>query len=124
MEKKLTKKDYFAMLKEIVIDAGNIVMEDELVAFIDHEVELLNKKSASKSKKDLANATENDRLGAIALDLITNSANGLTITEMMKSNDELGALSNQKVSAVVRKLVDNGTVERAAEKGKAIFRLR
>ena len=112
------------MLKEIVIDAGNIVMEDELVAFIDHEVELLNKKSASKSKKDLANATENDRLGAIALDLITNSANGLTITEMMKSNDELGALSNQKVSAVVRKLVDNGTVERATEKGKAIFRLR
>ena len=37
--KKLTKRDYFAQLKEIVKDNA------ELVAFIDHELELLNKKA-------------------------------------------------------------------------------
>lgn len=122
MEKKLTKKDYFAMLKEIVIDAGNIVMEDELVAFIDHEVELLNKKSASKSKADLAKATENDRLGSIVLDVLNGKS--LTITDMMKSNDELGALSNQKVSAIAKKLVENGLVVKSTDKGKSYFSLK
>ena len=38
--KKLTKKDYFKELKEIVTEIGRT----DLVDFIDHEVELLSKK--------------------------------------------------------------------------------
>lgn len=121
MEKKLTKKDYFAMVKEIVLGSG-VAEDSELIAFIDHEVELLNKKSASKSKADLAKATENDRLGSIVLDVLNGKS--LTITDMMKSNDELGALSNQKVSAVAKKLVENGLVVKSTDKGKSYFSLK
>ena len=42
--KKLTKRDYFAQLKEIVKDNA------ELVAFIDHEVELLTRKNSGNSQ--------------------------------------------------------------------------
>ena len=38
--KKLTKKEYFGVIRNLVID------NEELVAFIDHEIELLNKKSS------------------------------------------------------------------------------
>ena len=41
---KVTKRDRFAQLRAIVID------NEELVAFIDHEVELLNKKNSSKGE--------------------------------------------------------------------------
>ena len=42
--KKLTKKDYFIQLREIVKDNA------ELVAFIDHEVELLTRKNSGNSQ--------------------------------------------------------------------------
>ena len=41
-EKKLIKKDYFYMLREIVVS----MERQDLVDFIDHEIELLNKKSS------------------------------------------------------------------------------
>ena len=45
MEKKMTKKEMFAKLREMVAD------NPEMVKFIDHEVELLERKNASKSGK-------------------------------------------------------------------------
>ena len=42
--KKVTKREYFAQLREVVAD------NPELVAFIDHEVELLNKKNSGNSQ--------------------------------------------------------------------------
>ena len=45
MANKKTKKDLFLEVREVV--AGN----EELVAFIDHELELLNKKTSTKSTK-------------------------------------------------------------------------
>ena len=41
-EKKLIKKDYFNMLREIVVS----MERQDLVDFIDREIELLNKKSS------------------------------------------------------------------------------
>ena len=42
--KKLTKRDYFAQLKEIVKDNA------ELVAFIDHELELIARKNTGNTQ--------------------------------------------------------------------------
>ena len=44
-----------------------------------------------------------------------------TITDLMKEVVELADLSNQRVSALVRQLKDNGLVERTEEKRKAYF---
>ena len=45
MTNKKTKKDLFLEVREVV--TGN----EELVAFVDHELELLNKKAGTKSTK-------------------------------------------------------------------------
>lgn len=122
MEKKMTKKEMFTMVKEVVLASGS-EKADEMVAFIDHEVELLVKKSASKSKKETANDVENVRLMGVILETLADSEKGMTVTEVMKSNSELANFSNQKVSALMRKLVENGEVVKASEKGKSLFSL-
>ena len=54
--KKLTKRDYFSQLKEIVKD--NV----DLVNFIDHEIELLNKKASSKLLAKLKSQTKASKI--------------------------------------------------------------
>jgi DNA-binding transcriptional regulator GbsR (MarR family) len=45
-----------------------------------------------------------------------------TITDLIKAIPEIADLSNQRVSAIVRQLKDEGAVERIEEKRKAYFR--
>ena len=46
-----------------------------------------------------------------------------TITDLIKSISELADLSNQRVSAIVRQMVESGTVVRPEIKRKAYFSL-
>lgn len=119
-QKKVTKKEQFAQLKALVLntDAEN---KDALVEFIDHEVELLNKKSATKSKKDVAKSEENGRL----VDLIEKSLeNGKkTVSELIASIEDLREFSTPKVSALVKIGITDGRFVRTEEKGKAYFSL-
>ena len=47
----------------------------------------------------------------------------MTITDLMKAVPELGELSNQRVSAIVRQLTLSGEVVRTEDKRKAYFSL-
>ena len=111
MEKKMTKKEMFAVLREKVVDCP------ELVKFIDHEVELLERKNATKSGKPTANQLANEGLKEQILAF--SSDNGAsTVTQIMKG---VGLESNQKTSALVRQLKEGGLVIRSVEKGVAYF---
>ena len=58
---KMTKKDYFAVLSAIVIDV-NPANSADILAFIDHEVELLEKKNSAKSSKPTKSQLANNGL--------------------------------------------------------------
>ena len=113
---KLTKAQKFGMLKAIPAVAENSV----LVEFIDHELELLAKKN-SADKKPTAQQTANDGIKAKILE---GMAEGklYTITDLIKEIPACADLTNQRVSALVRQLMANGSVERVEEKRKAYFR--
>lgn len=115
---KMTKKDYFKVLKEIV--KGN-EREVELVAFIDHEIELLVKKSAKSGM------TATQKANAEIMEKIVNALavmdKPVTVTELQKGFAELDALSNQKMSALLKKLVDEGRVVKTIDKKKSLFSL-
>lgn len=118
MTKKLTKKDHFNALKSIPEVAQNEV----LMAFIDHEIELLNRKNstATGEKKLTATQVANEELKTAILEGMT--ANRLyTITELMKEIPECAELTNQKISAIVRQMVKEKTVNRIEDKRKALF---
>ena len=111
MEKKMTKKEMFAMLREKVAD--NKVLTD----FIDHEVELLNRKNATKSGKPTANQIANEGIKENILAFLSDNGKA-TVTQIMKA---VGLESNQKTSALVRQLKESGLVVRTVEKGVAYF---
>ena len=118
MTKKMTKKDHFNALKSIPEVAQNEV----LVAFIDHEIELLNRKNstATGEKKLTATQVANEELKTAILNGM--EPNRLyTITEMMKEIPECAELTNQKISAIVRQMVKEKTVNRIEDKRKALF---
>lgn len=112
MTNKKTKKDLFLEVREVV--AGNA----ELVAFVDHELELLDKKASVKSTKI------NDEQVALMekiVNALTEIGRGVTISELQKENAEMAEYSNQKLSAMLKKLVDNKQVTKVVDKKKSYF---
>jgi len=77
------------------------------------------KKSASK--KPTANQEANEGFKATIIEVLTNAEKALTVTEIQTANAELGALSNQRVSALLRQLIDAGRVVKTIEKKKSYF---
>ena len=111
--KKMTKKDYFNQLKK------NYPLTEDEVNFINHEIELLDKKNTSE-KKPTAQQKANETLKEAILKNIKSNVQ-YTITAIIKTVPECAELTNQKVSAVVRQMVEKGSLIRTEEKGKAYF---
>lgn len=108
-----TKREYFNELKTIVSD------NDALVAFIDHELELLDKKNTAP-KAPTAKQVENEKIKDY---ILAHLVKPMTISEMLKDflADYPVELSNQRVSAIVKQLVEDNSVVRTVEKRKAYF---
>lgn len=114
--KKVTKRERFEQLLEIV--KGNTELEN----FINHELELLAKKN-SADKKPTAVQVANEGIKSVILDTLADNGGKMTISEMQKANAELGELSNQRISALVRQLMNDEKVVRVEEKRKAYFKI-
>lgn len=74
-----------------------------------------NSADRKPTKAQLANEGLKDRVYAVL------TAEPATVTEIMGRDAELGALSNQKVSALVNALVDEGRAVKSVEKRKSYF---
>jgi len=109
--KKVTKKEMFGRLIEIVEEA-NAEDVEELVEFLNHEIELISKKRSGQTQIQ----KENEKLVEIVYDTIAKADERITISEIFDAvkNDEIK--SSQKVSALVKKLVDAGRVIKIKEK--------
>ena len=117
---KMTKKDWFATIRAMVEGSGN-EREDEILAFIDHEVELLEKKSAKSGQTKTQK--ENVEVVAKIENALREVGKAVTITELQTASEEMGAYSNQKLSALLKQMVSKGTVVRTEDKKKAYFSL-
>ena len=118
--KKVTKKDYFAGLK-VIVENSTADNKDELVAFIDREVELLNKRNASRAGKPTKKQTENNAIVEIIYDTLVSLNEAATIEAIKEADVDLAELTPQKISALLKKLVDAGRVVKSYEKKKAYY---
>ena len=122
--KKMTKKDYFATIRSYIETTGltklGEVPADEVLAFIDHEVELLSKKNSAEKKPTAVQIANEGIKQAIVNGMEPDKL--YTITDIIKSVPECADLTNQRVSALVRQLMPE-YIERVEEKRKAYFRL-
>ena len=115
MTNKMTKKDYFNELRNL----DEVQERDDLLAFIDHELELLNKKSGAGKKPTKAQQANEALKDAIYDGMEADRA--YTITEIIKEIAECAELSNQKVTHMLSQMKDEGRVERGEDKRKAVY---
>ena len=117
---KVTKRERFEQLMEIV-KASEVKNSAELVAFIEHEVELLNKKN-SRSGKPTKTQVENETIKAQIVSVLERVGKPMTVTQLLAESEFTG-LSNQKVSALLKQLRKSGEVVRTVEKKVAFYSL-
>ena len=87
--------------------------------YVAHEIELFEKKSANR--KSTKTQTENVGIKTEILKALEGS-DGMTASQIMPLVSE-GAYTNQKISSLLRQLVESGEVVRYTEKRVAYFRL-
>ena len=123
MEKtnKLTKRDYFEMIKGICGD------REDIVNFCDHEIELLSRKNsksgATKTQK------ENIQVAEMLIEELAKVGTAVTITDLMNKSEVIktyrlengNTLSNQKISAIFKQLVDTNKIVKVTDKKKSYF---
>ena len=116
MANKITKREVIGMMMNEEVVKAN----PTYVAYLENELALLNKKA--QNKKATKTQEQNVGIKATILKVLATIGSG-TVTDIQNGNEELSALSNQKVSALIRQLVESGEVVRTTDKKKSIFSL-
>lgn len=116
--KKMTKKENFMALADL-IQGIEVTNKEELQAFINNELELLNKK---RSKKGGVTKTqkENMALKKRILATITELNEPMSPTDILMVS-EFEEYSNQKISALLNQLVKEGTLTKAKDGSRTVF---
>lgn len=112
-----TKKTQRELYTEIL---NGYALSKEQREFIEGRIAQLDKKASSSSGKQTATQKANAELKDKILAEMT-EGRGYTISEMLKEFECCADLSNQKVSAVMKQLVDAHLVVRTEDKRKAFF---
>ena len=128
---RLTKRDFFnAILSKVDMDAiydiskGDATVKvsgADVAGFLNHELELLDRKN-TVDKKPTATQVANEGIKAdIKAFLDAHKGEKFTVSALMKSVPSIADASNQKVSSLVRQMVLDGQADRIEDKRKAYF---
>jgi hypothetical protein len=130
----MTKREMFDVIEKMVMGEEVTIKEvineneptverkvtvEEVVAFCEHEKELLTRKR-SRSDKPTKTQLENEKIKVIIKEVLENAGVGMIISEMQKT-EELGAYSNQKLSALCNKMVKDEEIQKKIIKKKPYF---
>lgn len=114
----MTKMTYVAALSYVLTNVADLPADvAEKLTALKEQTEKRNSAERKPTKAQLAN----EGLKAKVLAVLTTDP--ATVTELMARDEELGALSNQKVSALVNALVEDGKATKTVEKRKSYFAL-
>lgn len=119
--KKMTKKETINLLIDVLNGTKEVEDMQIFVDFLVHERELLEKKSSNSGQ------TKTQKENELVKEKIVNALGVIgkfvTITELQEQNEEMANYSNQKLSALLKQLVDSNVVARQVDKKKAYFKL-
>ena len=120
-EKKITKK----MVVEMMLADETIVANEVFKAYLENELALLKKKS--ENKKATKNQEANVAIKADILEVMANMTPS-TATEIMNAvksidTEKYATLTNQRVSALLRQLIEDNKVVKSVDKKVSKFAL-
>jgi len=113
--KKVTKKDLFREVIALATENGR----QDLIDFANHEIELLENKAGKSTQT--ATQKENEKIKAIILAELEKIGKAVTISDLQAESPALKDFSNQKLSALLKQLVDTKQVVKVTDKKKSYF---
>lgn len=117
---KITKAMRFEDVKAVLTgESAKYSSIDELVAFIDRELEMLRAKNARKSTKPTKEQEIMAGLLPLVQELVYNHPEGITAGDVFKGID--GCSSTSKATSALHKLIDAGLVRSEKIKGRVNF---
>lgn len=117
-ENKITKRDYFTAIRKVfenyqfdAIEDG--ITTDDVLGFIDHELELLARRTATKKATPTKAQKEAVEIKSRILDVLNDTGVEMTIAEIVATDTVyFNKFSNQKIAAQLTKLIKEGIVEK------------
>jgi hypothetical protein len=117
---KMTIAQKFDDVVNFITGEGQVTLsQDEIVEFLLDRKDKAIKKAGNR--KPTSTQKANEGIKAIILDNLTTA--GQTVTELQDSTPDLAVYSNQKLSAILRQMVLDGSVTKTIDKKKSYFSL-
>lgn len=107
----------------------NDLMEEDLAPTIEKLVDLRNAtikrntKSDKPSAKEVAKQNADAELAESVIKVLESATEPMTVTQIKDASEDFAEVKVQKLSAIVRKLMIDGTIVRNEVKRKAVFSL-
>ena len=119
--KKLTN----VLALEMVLGMAEVQANTELVAKLETMKAQFEKKNSGKSgeKKPTKTQQENEVLKGYIMEALTLNKTPMTIAQIQAEDIELRDLTNQKMSALLKQLVDSNQVVKTKDKKATLFGL-
>lgn len=114
----MTKKENFATLIDIV-NGSDYEDKSDMVDFLNHEIELLSRKSSKTG--ETKTQKENKEVKNTIYDALVAVGNPVTVSELQASDEHMAQYSNQKLSTMLRQMVEDGRVVKTSDKKKSYF---
>lgn len=111
----MTKREMFVAIANVAEVAANA----EMVDFLNRQIELLDNRKSSGSKGLTKTQKENESIKRVIIEVLSEHDHPITISEMLK-DERLSAYSNQKMSALLRQMGEEGTKEVRKIKDKKV----
>ena len=120
-EKKITKRE---VVEQMLADS-NIASNEVYVAYLKNELELLKKKS--ENKKATKNQTENVEIKEVIIEVLGRIGKGrageIQLAVQATDKEKYATLTNQRTSAILKQMIDEGTVVKTIDKKVSTFSL-
>ena len=120
-EKKITKREVVTMM----LADENIKQNDMFVAYLENELALLTKKA--ENKKATKNQTENVEIKEVIIEVLGRMGKGrageIQLAVQATDKEKYATLTNQRTSAILKQMIDEGTVVKTVDKKVSTFSL-
>jgi hypothetical protein len=107
--RKMTKVEMYEML----LNMEEVNANDELVAKIQTELDVLSRKSSNESAKRKEKKEHDEVLRGVILSVLQEAGEPLSRTGIQERAEELASLSPQKITSLMSPLVKEGVVKKS-----------
>ena len=107
-EKRLTKKDYYALIKE-VLEASDVEAKSELLTFVEKQVEMIENKAEKAKARAAEKKIAGDELREAVKSVLTNE---FQTADAITSQVDGEEVTRAKVISRLGQLVKNGEAEK------------